>query len=115
MKSRAVYLSIIFNESTVSLNFSSSFKRADVTLIHKMKSRLGKFHKRPFILIPKISKILVKCMHRQISDYFDADLPRFSEKMKHLRRLFVHGRNLQNSNRSRKIIWCIAYQHLHGF
>ena len=66
-----------FNESVVSCKFLSVSKLADVKPVHKKASRLEKINYRPLNLLPNISKIFERCMHRQISEYFETVLSKF--------------------------------------
>ena len=73
----SVFVSNAFNESVISCKFLFVLKLADVTPVHKKKSRLEKSNYRPISLLPNISKIFERCMHRQISEYFETVLSKF--------------------------------------
>ena len=70
----SIFASNAFNESVVSCKFPSVLKLADVKPVHKKASRLEKTNYRPVSLLPNISKIFERCMHRQISEYFETVL-----------------------------------------
>ena len=61
----------------MNLSFLSVLKLADVKPVHKKKSRLEKTNYRPVSLLPNISKVFERCMHRQISEYFETVLSKF--------------------------------------
>ena len=73
----SVFASNAFNESVISCKFLSVLKFADVKPVHKKASRLEKTNYRPVSLLPNISKIFERCMHRQISEYFETALSKF--------------------------------------
>ena len=60
-----------YNESGISCSCLSVLKLADVTPVNKKKSRLEKSNYRPVSLLLNISKIFERCIHRQISEYFE--------------------------------------------
>ena len=70
----SIFASNAFNESVVSCKFPSVLKLADVKPVHKKASRLEKTNYRPVSLLPNITKIFERCMHRQISEYFETVL-----------------------------------------
>ena len=72
-----IFVSNAFNESVISGKFLSVLKLADVKPVHKKKSRLDKTNYRPVSLLPNISKVFERCLHRQISEYFEAVLSKF--------------------------------------
>ena len=67
----SIFASNAFNEFVVSCKFLFVLKLADVKPVHKKASRLEKTNYRPVSLLPNISKIFERCMHRQISEYFE--------------------------------------------
>ena len=73
----SIFVSNAFNESVISGKFLSVLKLADVKPVHKKKSRLEKTNYRPVSLLPNISKVFERCMHRQISEYFETVLSKF--------------------------------------
>ena len=73
----SIFVSNAFNESIISGKFLSVLKLADVKAVHKKKSRLEKTNYRPVSLLPNISKMFGRCMHRQISEYFETVLSKF--------------------------------------
>ena len=73
----SIFVSNAFNESVISGKFLSVLKLADVKPVHKKKSRLEKTNYRPVSLLPNISKVFERCLHRQISEYFEAVLSKF--------------------------------------
>ena len=52
-------------------------KLADVTPVHKKESRVGKSNYRPVNLLPIISQIFERCMHRQVSECFETVQSKF--------------------------------------
>ena len=81
VKANADLLSILvsnaFNESVISGKLLSVLKLADVKEVHKKKSRLEKTNYQPVSLLPNISKVFERCMHRQVSEYFETVLSKF--------------------------------------
>ena len=73
----SIFASNDFNESVISCKFLSVLILADVKPVHKKASRLEKINYRPVSLLPNISKIFERCMHRQISEYFETVLSKF--------------------------------------
>ena len=73
----SIFVSNAFNESVISCKFLSVLKLADVKPVHKKISRLEKTNYRPASLLPNISNIFKRCMHRQISEYFETVLSKF--------------------------------------
>ena len=66
---------------------------------------------RPVSLLPKISKNLERCMHRQISEYFETVLSKFQCGFQegYSTQLFItHDRKLQKNIRSGERIWCLT-------
>ena len=45
--------------------------------MHKKKSSLEKTKYRPVSLLPNISKVFERCIHKQISEYFETVLSKF--------------------------------------
>ena len=70
-------MSNAFNESVISGKFLSVLKLADVKPVHKKKPRLEKTNYQPVSLLPNISKVFERCMHRQVSEYFETVLSKF--------------------------------------
>ena len=70
----SIFASNAFNEFAISCKFMSVLKLADVKPVHKKASRFEKTNSRPVALLPNISNIFEKCMHRQISEYFETVL-----------------------------------------
>ena len=69
-----IFVSNPFNESVLSFKFLPELKLADVKPLHKKKSRLEKTNYRPVSLLPNISKVFERCLHREISEYFETAL-----------------------------------------
>ena len=65
------FVSNSYNESGISCSCLSVLKLADVTPVNKKKSRLEKSNYRPVSLLLNISKIFERCIHREISEYFE--------------------------------------------
>ena len=73
----SIFASNAFNEFVVSCKFLFVLKLADVKPVHKKASRLEKTNYRPVSLLPNISKNFERCMHRQISEYFETVSSKF--------------------------------------
>ena len=73
----SVFVSNTFNESVISCKFLSELKSADVKPVHNKRSRLEKTNYRPVSLLPNISKVFERCLHREISEYFETVLSKF--------------------------------------
>ena len=73
----SIFVSNAFDESVIFCKFLSILKLADVTPADKTKSRLEKSNYHPVGLLPNISKIFERSMHRQISEYFEIVLSKF--------------------------------------
>ena len=107
-----LYRMILIN-LVISCIFLSIFKTAAITPVHK-KLKLNKSNYRPVSVIPNISKLFERCMHRQISEYFETIFWKFQCGFQ--KRLSIsHGSKLQKSIRSGKGIWCFANCPLESF
>ena len=73
----SIFVSNAYNESVTSCIFLSHLKLADITPVHKRNSKLEKSNYRPVSLLSNISKIFERCMHRQISNYFETIFSKF--------------------------------------
>ena len=73
----SIFVSNAFNESVISGKFLSVLKLADVKPVHKKKSRLEKTYYGPVSLLPNISKVFQRCVHKQISEFFETVLSKF--------------------------------------
>ena len=71
------FVSKAFNKSVISCIFLSVLKTADITPAHKKKSKLDKSDYRPVSLSPNISQLFERCIHRQISEYFETIFLKF--------------------------------------
>ena len=67
----SIFVSNNFNKCIISCIFLSILKSADSTPVHKKKSKLEKSNYQSVRLLPYISKLFERCMHRQISEYFE--------------------------------------------
>ena len=47
-------------------------KRTDITLVHKKDSKNGKNNYRPVSILSNISKLCLKIMFKQMSEYFES-------------------------------------------
>ena len=70
-------MSNAFNKPVISGKFLLVLKLADARPVHKKKSRLEKTNYRSVSLLPNISKVFERCMHRQISEYFETVSSKF--------------------------------------
>ena len=57
--------------------FPDQLKHADVKPVYKKDSRNDKKNYRPVSILPNLSKIYERCMHDQLSKYFDKILSKF--------------------------------------
>ena len=67
----------MFNRSLEVREFTSGMKLANVTPVHKKGSRYDKGNYRPVSILPNLSKVFERCLHKQISDFFDAILSKY--------------------------------------
>ena len=111
-ESFSIFTSNAFNESVISSKLLSLLKLADVEPVHKKASRLEKTNYRPVSLLPNISKIFERCMHRQISEYFETVLSKFQcgfrKRYSTQDCLLAMAENCKKSIRSGKLIWCLT-------
>ena len=66
---------------------------------------------RQVSLLPKISRLFERCMHRQIPEYFETIFSKFQcgfRKGYGTQNCISHGSKLQKSIGLRKGIWCFA-------
>ena len=52
--------------------YPSLVKKADITLVHKKDSKNGKNNYRPVSILSNISKLWLKIMFKQMSEYFES-------------------------------------------
>ena len=108
----SIFVSNASNESVISCKFLSVLKLADVKPAHKKKSRLEKTNYQPVSLLPNISKVFERCMHRQISEYFETVLSKFQcgfrKGYSTQDCLLAMVENCKKSIRSRGRIWCLT-------
>ena len=67
-----MFTEYLFHESEKSLEkseYTSPFKFADITPVHKKGSRFEKNNYRPVSILPVLSKVFEKCLYKQISSY----------------------------------------------
>ena len=64
------FVSNAFHKSFISCTFFAIVKSAAIIPVHKKKSKLEKSNYRPVSLLPNISKLFERCMHRQIQNIF---------------------------------------------
>ena len=57
--------------------FPSGMKLANVTPVHKKGSRYDKGNYRPVSILPNLSKVFERCLHKQISHFFDTILSKY--------------------------------------
>ena len=60
----------VFNRSLEVGEFPSGMKLANVTPVHKKGSRYDKGNYRPVSILPNLSKVFGRCLHKQISYFF---------------------------------------------
>ena len=59
----------VFNRSLKVGEFPLGMKLANVTPLHKKGSRYDKGNYQPVRILPNLSKVFEKCLHKQISDF----------------------------------------------
>ena len=59
------------NTSIRSSKFHNELKEADIVPVNKRKSKLSKENCRPISILPNISKVFERCLHDQMSEFFD--------------------------------------------
>ena len=67
----------MFNRSLEVGKFSLGTKLANVTPVHKKGSRYDKGNYWPVSIWPNLSKVFERCLHKQISDFFDTILSNY--------------------------------------
>ena len=67
----------VFNRSLEVGEFPSGMKLANVTPVHKKGSRYDKGNYRPVSILPNLSKVFERCLHKQISHFFDTILSKY--------------------------------------
>ena len=69
------YLTSIWNEELVNkCNFPNNLKLADVTPVFKKNSATTASNYRPVSVLPTVSKIFERLMHKQISGFINESL-----------------------------------------
>ena len=71
------FLYNVFNRSLEVGEFPSGMKLANVTPVHKKGSRYDKGNYRPVSILPNLSKVFQRCLHKQVSDFFDTILSNY--------------------------------------
>ena len=66
-------LALNINKSSYTVIFPDSMKIAKVVPIFKKDDKSLMNNYRPISVLPALSKVLEKVMHRQITDYFNAN------------------------------------------
>ena len=59
------------NTSIRSSKFHNELKEADIVPVNKRKSKLSKENCRPISILRNISKVFERCLHDQMSEFFD--------------------------------------------
>ena len=67
----------VFNRSLEVGQFPSGMNLQNVTPVHKKGSRYDKGNYRPVSILPNLSKFFERCLHKQISDFFDTILSKY--------------------------------------
>ena len=65
------------NDSISQSVFPSALKLANITPVHKKDSKSKKYHYRPIIVLPNISKLYERFFFKQISEYFEQFLSKY--------------------------------------
>ena len=66
-----------FNNAIACSVFPVNLKNANVTPVHKKESRENEANYRPISILPNLSKIYERCMHKQMSDFFENVLSKY--------------------------------------
>ena len=67
----------VFNRSLEVGEFPAAMKLANLTPEHKKSSRYDKVNYRPVSILPNLSKVFERCLHKQIFDFFDTILSKY--------------------------------------
>ena len=67
----------VFNRSLEVGEFPSGMKLTNVTPVHKKGSQYDKGNYRPVSILLNLSKVFKRCLHKQISHFFDTILPKY--------------------------------------
>ena len=67
----------VFNRSLEVGEFPSGMKLVNVTPVLKRDSRYDKGNYRPVSILPSLSKVFERCLHKQISDFFYTILSKY--------------------------------------
>ena len=67
----------VFNRSLEVGEFPSDMKLANVTPVHKKGSRYDTGNYHPISILPNLSKVFERCLHKQISNFFDTILSKY--------------------------------------
>ena len=65
------FITKMYNDSKLNMNFPDSLKLADITPTHKKDDTTNKENYRPVSILPSVSKIFERNMFDQISGYID--------------------------------------------
>ena len=65
------FLTKMYNDSNLNMNFPDPLKLADITPTHKKDDTTNKKNYRPVSILPSVSKIYERNMFDQISGYID--------------------------------------------
>ena len=67
----------VFNRSLEVGEFPSGMQLENVTPVHKKSSQYDKGNFRPVSILRNLSKVFERCLHKQISDFFDTILSKY--------------------------------------
>ena len=67
----------VFNRSLEVGEFLSDMKLANLTPVHEKVRRYDKGNYRPDSILSNLSKVFERCLHKQISDFFDTILSKY--------------------------------------
>ena len=73
----AFHLHRDINISISTSKFTDDLKEADIIPVYKKKSKLSKENYRPISILSNISKVYERCLHNQISKYFQTIFSKF--------------------------------------
>ena len=67
----------VFKRSLEVGAFPSGMQMANVTPVHKKRSRYDKGNHRPVSILPNLLKVFERCLHMQMFDFFDTILLKY--------------------------------------
>ena len=110
----------IFNNCLIKAEFPNKLKLADVTQILKKEDPSRAKNYRPVSVLPSVSKIFERILHRQVSSSVDKFLSTFIcaaiEKALYTTSIIIAvNRKMEKYSRSKWIWWCNTSGPFKGF